>query len=275
LSGKREKRNIIVPVFIPAQGCPYKCVYCHQEKITSQSGIQINAAHITGVLDTALGSPGFNNIQKREIAFYGGTFTRLGTDRMVELLEATAPYIRNKSFHSIRVSTRPDEIDEERLELLKMYHVSTVELGVQSMDNEVLKRSGRGHTAEDTVRAFHLLREYGFCTGAQLMPGLPGDSEEKFMNTIEKVIELRPDISRLYPAIVIKDTILERWYREGRYEPLTLDKAVMICGESCRILEHNGIKVIRIGIMSSPSLLEEGQIVAGPWHCSFGFLVRA
>jgi histone acetyltransferase (RNA polymerase elongator complex component) len=275
LPGRREKRNLIIPVFIPNQGCPYQCVYCHQEKITNQSGTPVNASSISHILDTALAYPGFNNIQRREIAFFGGTFTRLGSDRMIELLEAAAPYLQNGSFHSIRISTRPDEIDKRRLELLKRYNVATVELGIQSMDNEVLKRSGRGHSTEDTIKAINLLGEYGFNIGAQLMPGLPGDSEEKFQNTIDKILDIKPHIARLYPAIVIKGTVLERWYRDGRYKPLTLEKAVRICGESCNLLEKNGIKVIRIGLMSSPSLLRKGQIVAGPWHRSFGFLVRS
>jgi histone acetyltransferase (RNA polymerase elongator complex component) len=275
LPDRSKKRKLVVPVFIPNQGCPYQCVFCQQEKITSQSGTEVNAAHVRDVLETALKYPDFDGLENREIAFYGGTFTRIGDKRMVELLNAAAPYIENGLFHSIRISTRPDEIDEKRLDLLKSFHVSTIELGIQSMNNEVLKRSGRGHTAEDTINAMGMLHEYGFNTGAQLMPGLPGDSAEIFLKTVHRVLELKPDIARLYPAVVIKDTVLEKMYKKGMYEPLDLDEAVGICAVACELLEGAGTKVIRIGLMSSPTLLTEGQIVAGPWHCSFGFLVRS
>jgi len=158
---------------------------------------------------------------------------------------------------------------------MKTHGVLTVELGAQSMDDEVLLLSQRGHTADDTVKGVQVLRQYGFRVGLQLMPGLPGDSEEKFHSTITEVIKLHPDIVRLYPVLVIRGTELARWYEEGRYQPLRLEKAVQICIESCIRLESQGISVIRIGLMSSPSLLERGQIVAGPWHPAFGSLVRS
>jgi histone acetyltransferase (RNA polymerase elongator complex component) len=135
--------------------------------------------------------------------------------------------------------------------------------------------SNRGHTAEDTVKAVQVLKRYGFRVGIQLMPGLPGDSKERFRSTITKVIILRPNMVRLYPAIVIRGTELAYWFRKGRYEPLRLEEAVEICAEGCVRLENQGIPVIRIGLMSSPTLLEEGQIVGGPWHTAFGFLVRS
>jgi len=146
---------------------------------------------------------------------------------------------------------------------------------VQSMNNNVLTLSKRGHTAEDTVRAVQILKEFGFKVGAQLMPGLPGDTKETFQSTIRQVIDLRPHMSRLYPALVIRGTTLARWYRDKRYQPMALEEAVQICMESCILLEAENIPVIRIGLMSSPSLLEDGQIVAGPWHPAFGFLVRS
>jgi histone acetyltransferase (RNA polymerase elongator complex component) len=194
---------------------------------------------------------------------------------MTELLEAVKPYMEQGLFSSIRVSTRPDAIDGERLELMRNLGVSTVELGAQSMDDNVLGPSRRGHTAADTAASVEILKRYGFKVGIQLMPGLPGDSEEGFFKTINKVIGLQPDMARLYPAIVIEGTELADWYNDKRYQPLTLEEAVLICGEACISLERNGIPVIRIGLMSSPSLLKEGQIVAGPWHSAFGFLVRS
>lgn len=275
MSTESNRKHLIIPVFIPYQGCPHKCIYCRQDKITGQSEKKIRAADVVRVIEQAKKSPKFNNAQTREAAFYGGTFTSLGIEYMRELLRAVAGFIKDAAIDTIRVSTRPDEIDETRLEIIKSYGVTTVELGVQSMNNDVLRRSGRGHSAEDTVAAVSLLRKYGFKTGVQLMPGLPGDTGEIFKTTIDRVLELAPDIARLYPAIVIKGTGLAKLYKAGKYSPLPLDEAIETCAIACERLEQQNIHVIRIGLMSTPSLLEEGEIIAGPWHNAFGFLVRS
>lgn len=194
---------------------------------------------------------------------------------MKEMLEAVAPFVKQGLFKSIRVSTRPDSLQEEPLQIMRKLGVSTVELGTQSMDDGVLELSRRGHTARDTVESVRLLREQGFKVGIQLMPGLPGDSEEVFSKTVGEVIKLSPNMVRLYPTLVIMGTELARWTMENRYDPLSLDAAVSICQESCLRLEEKGIPVIRMGVMSSPTLLRGGGIVAGPWHSAFGFLVRS
>jgi histone acetyltransferase (RNA polymerase elongator complex component) len=260
---------------MPFQGCPHRCVYCDQEKITDQPAQPLDRAVVEQTLETAVHSARYDTGQDREIAFYGGTFTRLPLEKMVALLRMVAPYIQRKSFKSIRVSTRPDALDEERLEVLKKFSVSTVELGTQSMNDEVLALTKRSHTADDTVRAVRLLREFGFHVGIQLMPGLPGDSEITFKETVEEVVRLRPDMVRLYPTLVIRGTELAEWYEEGKYQPLQLEEAVRICQQSCKRLESAGMPVIRMGLMSSPSLRKEGQIIAGPWHEAFGHLVRS
>ena len=275
MSTESKRKHLIIPVFIPFQGCLHKCIYCRQDKITGQPEEKVHASDVERLIDQAKRSPGYNGAHTREVAFYGGTFTSLGMEYMTELLGAAAAGIKDKSIDAVRISTRPDEIDDRRLVLLKSYGVTTVELGVQSMNNDVLRKSGRGHTAEDTVSAVSLLKKYGFITGVQLMPGLPGDSAEIFRDTVDRVLELDPDIARLYPAIVIKGTGLAKLFRAGRYTPLTLDEAVSICSLSCSRLEQAGVNVIRIGLMSTPSLLEEGEIIAGPWHSAFGFLVRS
>ena len=226
-------------------------------------------------MEKAISSKRFDIRRNPEVAFYGGTFTGLSKERIKMLLEAVAPYIRDRSISSIRVSTRPDFIDEERLKIMKGFHVSTVELGVQSLNEDVLLMARRGHTAGDVTRAVQILKRNGFKVGIQLMPGLPGDSADKFHATIEKVIGLDPDMVRLYPALVIEGTGLARMYAEGSYRPLTLEKGVDLCIDGVTRLEANGIPVIRIGLMSSPSLLEERRIVSGPWHTAFGFLVRS
>jgi histone acetyltransferase (RNA polymerase elongator complex component) len=275
LSSKSNRRDLIIPVFIPFLGCQHKCIYCRQDRITGQINSHVLAEDVTGLIEQAILSPKYKTACSREVAFYGGTFTRLGSEYMSELLGAVEPYIKENVIDSIRISTRPDEIDENRLELLRSYGVTTVELGVQSMDNDVLRKSGRGHTAEHTVNAISLLKRYGLKTGVQLLPGLPGDSYDIFQETIEKIIELAPDMARIYPAIVIRDTGLAMLYNAGKYRPLSLDEAVRVCSVNCARLEENSINVIRIGLMSTPSLLKEGEILAGPWHNAFGFLVRA
>ena len=272
---KTRLRPLIVPIFIPNQGCLNRCIFCEQETITSLQSQPVNGRYVRGILDKAVSSKKFDIARNPEVAFYGGTFSNLPLRLMIELLEAVAPYIKKGFFRSIRVSTRPDALGADRLDLMKDHGVSTVELGVQSMDNHVLELSKRGHTTADTVNAVHALRKYGFRVGAQLMPGLPGDSVETFRSTITKVISLQPDMARLYPLLVIKGTGLAKLYKEGGYQPLELEKAVQICTESCIRLEAEGIPVIRIGLMSSPSLLEKGRIMAGPWHPAFGFLVRS
>jgi len=275
LSGKGAGKPLIIPIFIPNQGCPHRCIFCNQERITSQPAHVVASTTIREIIDTAVRSPRFNKAKSREIAFYGGTFTNLPKARMTTYLEAVKPYLDRGLFQSIRISTRPDALDPETLELLSRFCVRTVELGAQSMNDDVLRLSKRGHTARDTVEAVRVLKKCGFRVGIQLMPGLPGDSEKRFLETVERVVELQPDMTRLYPSVVIKDTEMADMFLEKKYDPLGLEEAVRICVKSCIRLEGCGIPVIRIGLMSSPTLLEEGQILGGPWHRAFGFLVRS
>lgn len=267
-----SRNPLIIPIFIPNQGCPHRCIFCRQETIASPGAIGVR--EVRNVLEQAVRSPRFDPLRNPEVAFYGGTFTGLPEHRMAELLDAVRPYIDCGAIRSIRVSTRPDSIHEEHLGFLRRSGVSTVEIGAQSMDDRVLDLSKRGHSAEDTIRSVRLLKKHGFRVGMQLMPGLPGDSGAQFLRTIDRVLDLRPDMARLYPALVIRGTELERHYLAGRYRPLPLDDALAQCEEGCMRLEGSGIPVIRIGILNSPSLAEKGEIIAGPWHASFGYLVR-
>lgn len=270
----QDRNPLIIPIFIPHQGCPHRCVFCRQEAIASEGVHVATGREVREAVESAVRSPGFDPSRRPEVAFYGGTFTGLPEERMVDLLEAVQPYIRGHLIHSIRVSTRPDSLRESHVGMLKTFGVQTVELGAQSMDDRVLKLSRRGHSAEDTVRSVHLLHHNGFRVGLQLMPGLPGDSEHRFLRTVERVVELRPHLTRLYPALVLRGTELETLYRDGSYRPLSLGEAVHLCEEACFRLEENSIPVIRIGVLNAPALARQGEIVAGPWHDSFGFLVR-
>ena len=272
---KKVKKHLIIPIFIPHQGCPHRCIFCQQKTITNLSETRTTPNDIRNTIELAIKSKHVLNQKPKEVAFYGGTFTSLPTASMTKMLGAVRPFIEKDIIQSIRLSTRPDSIGEDKLDILGSFAVSTVELGVQSMDNMVLLLSNRGHTSLDTINAVKALKKGGFKVGIQLMPGLPGDSKEVFMDTIDRVIGLKPDIARLYPTLVIKGSKLAQWYREGKYTPIGLKDTVNLCKEACMRLESSGIPVIRIGLMSSPSLLKKGEIIAGPWHPSLGFLVRS
>lgn len=272
---QRVKKHFIIPIFIPHQGCPHLCVFCKQKTITNRSENLRTPDDIRNTIELALQSKQFLNGGTKEVAFYGGTFTSLPTSSMKKMLGAVRPYMQEGIIHAIRLSTRPDSLDEHKLNILELHGVSTVELGVQSMDNRVLTLSNRGHSAVDTVNAVKMLKKRRFKVGVQLMPGLPGDSRELFMNTIDKITGLKPDMARLYPTLVIRGTKLAQWYKQGKYTPMGLNDTVSLCKEACIKLENSGIPVIRIGLMSSPSLLKKGEIIAGPWHPSLGSLVRS
>lgn len=263
---------MIIPFFIPNSGCPHQCVFCNQKNITGQVA-SIEAPSIPRAIAEYVKTN--DPDEPVQVAFYGGSFTALGIDMQKSYLEAVRPFILSGQIKSIRLSTRPDNINREILALLKAYHVQTIELGVQSMDDRVLALSGRGHSAVDTVNAARLLREYGFLAGLQLLPGLPGDSAEKFVDTVDKTIALKPDFVRMYPLLVIKDTPLEELYTTGQYTPLLLDEAVSLCREALIRFERAGIEVIRIGLQPTKELAKPGTILAGPYHPAFRQVVES
>ncbi len=267
----KKVKRFIVPIFISNQGCPHRCIFCDQKRITGEE--KIGPESVERIIKTAISSKRFSKQQGIEVAFYGGTFASLPLSYIKELLEPVKRYIEDGIVKEIRISTRPDSINEKVLGILKQYHVKTVELGAQSFDDNVLRLSKRGHSAEDIVNSFYMLKEHGFKVGIQLMPGLPGDTKEVFRKSIEKTLELIPDMVRLYPTVVIKGTELEELYNKKLYRPLSLQEAIDMCVEAVLALEMKGIPVIRIGLMNSESLVK--NIVAGPWHPAFGFLVRS
>jgi histone acetyltransferase (RNA polymerase elongator complex component) len=271
---KHRQKPFIIPVFIPHQGCPHRCVFCDQRSVTG----------------TTAASPSPEDVKNRirdflcykheyhwpvEIAFYGGTFTGLPHDYQEQLLKTAGQFIFNGSVHFIRLSTRPDTISEKSLDLLKEHNVTTVELGAQSMDDHILAASRRGHTASDTTRAVRLLRDYGFKVGLQIMPGLPGDTEQSILDTGKKVASLSPDVVRIYPTVVLKNSHLARLYQQGHYVPLRLEQGVRIAKELLCLFNSRGISVIRLGLQASDSLNGPNGIIAGPFHPSFGHLVHS
>ncbi len=263
---------MIIPFFIPHSGCPHQCVFCNQKNITGQT-MPVAPSAIPRKITEYLAIS--SSDKPVHVAFYGGSFTALPFETQKTYLSAVQPFIHAGHIAGIRLSTRPDCITNEILSLLNECHVTTIELGVQSMDDVVLTQSGRGHTATDTVNAVSLIKSHDFLIGLQLMPGLPGDSADSFMRSIGMAIDLKPDFVRVYPALVIKDTPLEDLYTSGRYKPLSLDDAVLLCREALERLELAGIDVIRIGLQPTEELEKPGTIVAGPYHPAFRQLVES
>ncbi len=210
-----------------------------------------------------------------EVAFYGGSFTAIELDYQKELLKAAYEYLNTGIIQNIRISTRPDCIDEKTADNLKHYGVGIVELGVQSMDEDVLRISNRGHTREDVVEAVRILKDYGFTVGVQMMIGLPGDDEEKALRTARELISLKPDIARIYPALVIKNTYMEEMYVNGEYQPMSLEGAVEASKKLLVLFEGSGVNVIRIGLQPTENIEKGKDVVAGPFHPSMRHLVES
>ena len=209
-----------------------------------------------------------------ELAFYGGSFTAIPTRQQEELLGAAAPHLRRGAVAALRVSTRPDAVDDAALERLQKYGVETVELGAQSMDDEVLRLSGRGHTAEDTRRAAALVKAHGLALVLQMMTGLPGSDDDKDVATARALIDLGPDAVRIYPTVVIRDTALEEMWRAGTYAEHTVEDAVRVCSVILPMFERAGIGVIRLGLNPTQEL-STGSAAAGAYHPALGELVRS
>ena len=263
---------MIIPFFIPHAGCPHQCVFCDQVRITGENAAP-DPADIRGTIAERLRT----NAAGRpvQVAFYGGSFTALPAGTQQAYLEQVQPFIAAGDVSSVRLSTRPDALSPGILAILRRYRVTTVELGAQSMDDEVLRRSGRGHASADTRQAVRLLKEQGFTAGIQLMPGLPADSPGTFRRTVDEVIGLAPALVRIYPALVIRDTPLEKLYRQGSYRPLSLDNAVSLCADALERFRGAGIEVIRMGLQPTEELERPGTIVAGPYHPAFRDLVES
>jgi histone acetyltransferase (RNA polymerase elongator complex component) len=265
------ERHYVIPVFIPGMACPYQCIYCDQKKITGHpkypSADEIRKT-ITERLDTI---PSKNSCI--EIGFFGGTFTGLSTERQKFYLDTVLPFHMEGNVRGFRLSTRPDCISPEILDLLKQYPVTTIELGAQSMDDEVLKLSNRGHSAFNTKKASQLIRDYGFSLGLQMMIGLPGDTPEKSLFTAQKIVEMGAECTRIYPVLVIRGTELEKLFLDGEYHPLDLDQAVEWSKPVVVLFEEAGVNMIRIGIHPSKGLETGRDLAAGPYHPAFRDLV--
>ncbi len=265
------KKFLVIPIFIPHLGCPHKCVFCNQKKITGKT-TTVTPSDIRETIEFFLR---FKRGKERvEVAFFGGTFTGLPLSLQERFLEVVRPYIEKRDVDYIRLSTRPDYIDRRILDFLKNYGVKIIELGVQSLIDKILAQAMRGHTAQDVERASKLIKESGFVLGHQIMPGLPGDTRDTILETVRRSIEMKPDIVRIYPTLVLEDTTLYDMYRSGTYTPLSLEETVRIVTISYLHYTANNVKIIRIGLQTTDEINEK-HIIAGPYHPGIGELIRS
>lgn len=260
-------KNANIPIFIPHLACPNDCVFCNQRKIAAKARAP-ELSEIDEILKFALKTVDVSNTDC-DIAFFGGSFTGIPKEKMIDYLKTANAYTGDGKFSGIRLSTRPDYISSEILDILKSYNVKTIELGAQSMNDEVLAESGRGHTSKDVIRASELIKQYGFKLVLQMMTGLPGDNDNGSLKTAEKLADLKPDGVRIYPTIVIRDTGLEKLYQNGLYKPQSLDEAINLCASLLSFFDKRNIPVIRLGLFASEGLADGSQIIAGPFHPAF------
>lgn len=267
-----SKKEYIIPIFIPFLGCPHDCAFCNQVKITNYKD-NINKENTIRQINQYL-SYFPKNENLKEIAFFGGSFTGLDEKVMISYLEIALNYKKKGIIDRIRLSTRPDYINNSILDILKKYEVDVIELGIQSLDNEILNANERGHSKEDSIMASKLIKDYGFKLGHQIMPGLYKDSFDKAIKTGLESIKMNPDMVRIYPTLVIKDTKLEKLYKECLYRPLSLDEAIEISSRLYMIYSYKKIPVIRIGLQPTENINEKKDVVAGPFHPSIRQLVE-
>ena len=271
------KRQYIIPIFVPHLGCPNDCVFCNQKSISGEQRM-ITKEDVKKTIDFYL-----DNIRdkesKKEVAFFGGSFTGIEIEKQAEFLQTAYEYIKQGKIDSIRISTRTYYIDKKILKMLKKYKVKTIELGVQSANDYILKQSQRGHTFEDVKKASKLIRWYGFKLGHQMMVGLPESTRLDEINTARELIKLKPKMVRIYPVLVIKNTKLEKDYMNEKYKPLTVVQAVEICKELVVMFKKKGIDIIRIGLQNTDTITDPKQsgseVVAGPYHPAFRQLVES
>ncbi|MDO8786297.1 MAG: radical SAM protein [Syntrophales bacterium] len=265
--------QLIIPIFVTYQGCPHRCIFCNQEKTGGQYRQRITREIFEEAVFAYLRHTK-RRADRVQIAFYGGNFTGMEEDYQLELLGFAQSFIERELVDAVRVSTRPDYITEKKLDILARFGVTTVEIGAQSMDDEVLNLSHRGHSSADVRSAMKMLKKQGFETGIHLMAGLPGDSGEKFASTVAETIALRPGMVRIHPTIVFQGTALAKAFEEGRYVPMSMSDAVAACKFALREFTDARIPVIRLGLQVTAEMIKEGSIIAGPFHSAFRSIVE-
>lgn len=263
-------RHYNIPIFIPQQACFNSCIYCNQHHISGQF-IQPSSSEIISKIETYLQT--FKEPYNSELAFFGGSFTAINQKKQEEYLQIIQPYIYQNKIRSIRISTRPDYTTPEILQMLKKYNVQTIELGAQSLNDEVLEKSQRGHSVKDVQNASKLINEYGFDLGLQMMIGLPHDTLEKSIETAKEIVRLGAKSTRIYPTLVIENTILAELFRKGDYLPLEMGEAIIWTLKLYNIFLENNVNILRVGLHPSEALISGKELLAGPFHVSFRELV--
>lgn len=264
-------KTVTVPFFISHQGCPHTCVFCDQRTISGANGALPSGEQIRARIELWRSTAGNRSL---EVAFFGGTFTALPEEMQTDLLAPLQPLLKEGVLSAVRISTRPDCIDDYRVAWLSERGVRIIELGVQSMADAVLAASGRGHSAADSLNAIQCIKKQGLTVGTQLMPGLPEDTPEYSLDSLEQVLSAGTDFLRIYPTVVLKGTELARRYQTGAFAPLTLDRGVALCKLLLQRAMQAGVPVIRIGLQADHGLCEE-SILAGCWHPALGQKVRS
>ena len=264
-------RQTIIPVFVPHVGCPNGCVFCNQRSI-SGAVRPITPEEVSHAIQQAAAiAP---NGGERQLAFYGGSFTAIPVSQQEALLTAAQPYLRDGVISSIRLSTRPDAIDHEKLLRLRHFGVKTIELGAQSMDDKVLQLAGRGHTAQQVADAAAMVKTYGFEVILQMMTGLPGDDGDASVRTAHAIAALKPHGVRVYPTVIVRNTPLYHMWKNGTYQEHTVEDAVRVCAKVIPIFDEACIPVIRLGLNPTEDL-SAGEAAGGAYHPALGELVRS
>jgi histone acetyltransferase (RNA polymerase elongator complex component) len=264
-------KPFIIPIFLPHAGCPHRCVFCNQVSITGTGPAPAGAEQLRSQIRQFLKYRS-DRRQTTQISFFGGNFLGLEIREIKFYLSLATEFVEQDAVDSIRFSTRPDTVDPKRLAIMADYPVATVELGVQSMDERILALAKRGHSAADTVRAVERLKARNYSIGLQMMVGLPGDEAALALTTAAKIAELQPDFVRIYPTLVVENSLLAEWYKSGAYTPLGLEDAVTQVKTLYLFFRKNNIRVIRMGLQASEDL-NTGSVLAGPYHPAFGHLV--
>ena len=259
-------------VFVPHEGCPNQCAFCDQRSISGT----LNPPTVQYVKQLCEEFLPKENGTDCEIAFFGGSFTAIDREYMENLLRTAHSFVKQNRASGIRISTRPDCIDREILDILKQYGVTSIELGAQAMQDKVLCANLRGHTAEDVKKAALLIKENGFSLGLQMMTGMYGQQNDYSLaaiDTAQQFVALKPDTVRIYPTVTLKNTYLEKVFLQGKYTPPTLEQTVYICVKLMEIFDKADIRIIKMGLHADTGL--EDKIVAGPYHPAFRELCMA
>ena len=259
-----------IPVFVPHMGCPHDCVFCSQRTITGTADA-MTPQKARNIIDDYLSQ--IKPSGYIEIAFFGGSFTGIDKQLRLSLLSVGKEYIDKGLVHGIRLSTRPDYISDEILKELESFGVTAIELGVQSMDDDVLRKSGRGHDSACVESAVKLIRKYPFRLGLQMMTGLPGDTFEKSVATAQTIAKLNPDMVRIYPTLVIHSTVLYDMMNSGEYTPWSVDETVELLVRIKEIFDCAKIKIIRMGLQTTEEINPGASVAGGPFHEAIGELV--